>query len=207
MQFENDHLYHIYNRGNNSQKIFFTRDNYLFFLEKIKKHIVPHVDILAWCLMPNHFHLMVYVNHVELEVKATHGVTQSHPVSKKRSLNNSIAIILRSYTRAIQKQENRTGSLFQMQTKAICLTQIDGVSPAWFQSKYGAIINVAFPEREYPQVCFDYIHSNPVKHGLVKSEKEWEFSSAKDYWGEREGKLINRSRTEEFGLVYSQGDF
>lgn len=102
MYFEQDHLYHIYNRGNNSQSIFFNRENYLFFLEKIKRHILPHADILAWCLMPNHFHLMVYVNHVEVD---THGVTLSHPVSK-RTLNQSIAIILRSYTRAIQKQEN-----------------------------------------------------------------------------------------------------
>lgn len=31
------------------------------------------------------------------------------------------------------------------------------------------------------QACFDYIHSNPVKHGLSKSPFEWEYSSARDY--------------------------
>ena len=205
MQFENDHLYHIYNRGNNSQKIFFSRENYLFFLKKVKNYILPHADILAWCLMPNHFHLMVYVNDVGIELATpafTHGVTRSHPVSKskQRTLNNSIAIMLRSYTRAIQKQENRTGSLFQMQTKAICLTQVDGVSPAWFQSEYGTIINVAFPEKEYPQVCFDYIHSNPVNHGLVSNIEDWEFSSARDYAGMRCGRIIDKNRTKEFGI-------
>lgn len=198
MQFETGHLYHIFNRGNNSQKLFFSRENYLFFLEKVKKHIVPHADILAWCLMPNHFHLMVHVNQLQLELSEQ--VTRSHLLTKRRLFNDSISILLRSYTRAIQKQENRTGSLFQNRTKALCLTQTDAISPAWFQTQYGAVINVDYPEKAYPQVCFDYIHANPVKDGLVKRITDWEFSSALDYSGERNGKLINRARTTEFGL-------
>ena len=66
MDFSKGELYHIYNRGNNRDKIFYTYRNYLFFLEKINAHISPYADILAWCLMPNHFHLMVYVHKVEL---------------------------------------------------------------------------------------------------------------------------------------------
>jgi putative transposase len=171
MQFEQSHLYHIYNRGNNSQKIFFNRENYLFFLDKIKKNILPHADILSWCLMPSHFHLMVHVNNVEVVISEqviSEQVTQSHLLTKRRSLNDSISIILRSYTRAIQKQENLTGSLFQNRTEASCLTQMEGISPAWFQSNFGAIINISDPAKEYPQICFDYIHANPVKDGFVK---------------------------------------
>ena len=66
MQFESNHIYHLFNRGNNSQRIFFQRDNYLFFLQKIRTHILPFADILAWCLMPNHFHLMIYTNSIEI---------------------------------------------------------------------------------------------------------------------------------------------
>ena len=202
MQFEQSHLYHIYNRGNNSQRIFFNRDNYLFFLDKIRKNILPYADILAWCLMPTHFHLMLHVNNVDIEFDekmmpvSTHWVTPSHPVSKSRTLNSSIAILLRSYTRAIQKQEKRTGYLFQMQTKAICLTQIDGISSSWFQTSFGAVINISDSEKEYPQICFDYIHANPVRDGLVKCQEDW------DYAGSRNGKLINRDRAKEFGLIY-----
>ena len=47
MNFEKDHLFHIYNRGNISQKIFHKRDNYLFFLKKIRQYILPYSDILA----------------------------------------------------------------------------------------------------------------------------------------------------------------
>ena len=200
MLFESGHLYHIYNRGNNSQRIFFTRENYLYFLDKIRRNILPHADILAWCLMPGHFHLMVHINNVEMEISEQ--VTLSHLLTKRRSLNDSISIILRSYTRAIQKQENMTGSLFQNRTKATCLTNVEGITPNWFQSNFGAIINTSDPEKEYPQICFNYIHNNPVKDSLVQLPENWEFSSARDYTGLRSGKLINKERANEFGLVY-----
>jgi putative transposase len=200
MQYSKNNLYHMYNRGNNSQRVFFCRDNYLFFLKKIKTYILPYADILAWCLMPNHFHLMLYVNEVELEIPdvSYEYLHQNTMIVKKRLLNDSLSIVLRSYTRAIHKQNHITGSLFQHRTKAICLTDIDGITPVWFQTAYGTIINITDPAREYPQVCFDYIHQNPVRSGLVKAPADWEFSSWRDYIGIRNGQLINRSRAAEF---------
>jgi putative transposase len=143
--------------------------------------------------MPNHFHLMVYVHSISKQV------TESHQLTKLRSINDSISILLRSFTRAIQNQEKITGSLFQRRTKAVCLTNISGVTQAWFETAFGTMINISDPEKEYPQVCFDYIHQNPVSAGLVKNMEDWEFSSYRDYIGERDGKLINRERTGEFG--------
>ena len=75
MQFEEGHIYHIYNQGNNRQKIFFERENYLFFLKKMGEHLLPHCNILAWCLMPNHFHLILEidsskVNTNEIKIKS-----------------------------------------------------------------------------------------------------------------------------------------
>ena len=199
MDFEPNHIYHIYNRGNNSQQIFFLKENYNFFLKKIQKHIIPYGDILAWCLMPNHFHLMVYVNAVDIEV--IQQVTPSHLLSKKRTLNDSISILLRSYTRAINIQENRTGSLFQNRTKARCVTDVDGITSAWFETNYGTAINIQNLKEEYPQVLFDYIHWNPVNDGLVEKIEDWEFSSCRDYLGVRSGDLINKERAEEFDLT------
>ena len=185
MQFEPNNIYHIYNRGNNSQTLFFNRENYLFFLQKTKTYITPYADILAWCFMPNHFHLMVYVNCCE--IKISEQVTESHQLTRIRTLNDSISIMLRSYTRAIQKQEKITGSLFQHRTKSVCLTDVSGVTPAWFQTNYGTIINITDPEKEYPQVCFNYIHQNPVNARLAKNSEDWEFSSFPDYCGQRDG--------------------
>ncbi len=211
MQFEPNNIYHIYNRGNNSQRIFFTRDNYLFFLKKLQTYISPFADILAWCLMPNHFHLMVYVKQICKSEQVSHShqlsghsssepVNVSHQFTKERSINDSISILLRSYTRAINKQESRTGSLFQHRTKAICLSDTSGVTPAQFQTNYGTIINVDDPDKAYPQSCFNYIHMNPVNAGLSNNPINWEFSSYPDYFGVRNGKLINRERANEFGL-------
>ena len=150
MQFDKGFLYHIYNQGNNKQKIFFKRDNYLFFLKKIRVYVLPYADILAWCLMPNHFHLMVLVNEVMVSPRDTVGVALSDtdgkigPTShtdvkqvasdKLRTFNDSIGIMLRSYTNAINKQEKRSGKLFREATKAECLNMPNGVTPSFFNT-------------------------------------------------------------------------
>ena len=202
MLIEKGHIYHIYNQGNNRQKIFFNRENYFFFLGKMKEYIMPYADIMAWCLMPNHFHWMVYVR--ETDIFRSRGATQSRTptISDNISFNKSIGILLASYTRAINNQENITGSLFREKTNAECLTAFNGITPSFYNTEFGTIMNITDPEKEYPQICFNYIHNNPVKAGLVKSAEDWEFSSFQDICGMRNGKLINRERINEFGLTF-----
>ena len=53
--------YHIYNRGNNGQDIFFDTGNYNYFLKLYQQYIYPIAETYAWCLMKNHFHLLVYL--------------------------------------------------------------------------------------------------------------------------------------------------
>jgi putative transposase len=205
MIFEAGNLYHIYNQGNNRQKIFFSNDNYLYFLTKFKEHILPHADILAWCLMPNHFHLMVYVHSVDVTISDS--MTPSHTITggsapKIRTFNESIGLLLRSYTRAVNLKENRTGSLFKPHTKAECITKMEGITPSFYNTLSGTVINRQMIEKEYPQVCFDYIHNNPVKAGLAEQQEEWIYSSYCDLKGLRNGKLINKRRIEEFGIKF-----
>ncbi|MEE9348820.1 MAG: helix-turn-helix domain-containing protein [Flavobacteriaceae bacterium] len=189
MNLEKGYLYHIYNQGNNHRKIFFELKNYLFFMEKMKIHLSPFVDVIAWCLMPNHFHFMVLVKEIEL-VEKSDTMTSSHRITKKRILNDEIGIMLRSYTRAINKQEKTTGSLFKAHTKAECINCFKGNTPSFISDKMTSINLIS--EKQYPQICFDYIHQNPVKTGMVKTAIEYEFSSAKDYAGIRDNKLINK---------------
>ena len=206
MIFETENLYHIYNQGNNRQSIFFSRENYLFFLRKMREYILPYADILAWCLMPNHFHIMIYLHTFEMEVVGSEGFTPSEAFTKvtkqmkKRDFNASIGVMLRSYTRAVNKQKEMSGSLFRSSTKAQCLTKREGLTPTYFNTVFGTQINTHYQEQEYPQVCFNYIHLNPTRANLVKNIDEWEFSSAIDYLGIRNGKLINKERLNEFGI-------
>ncbi len=204
MILEQGHLYHIFNQGNNRQLIFYRPENYHFFLKKIGTYILPFSDILAWCLMPNHFHLMVYVVKKSKSLnEESDSLTLSETITttnQSRTFNDSIGLLLRSYTRAINKQENRSGSLFKPHTKAECLTKSDGITPSFFYTSAGTKINVPIPEIEYPQVCFNYIHNNPVKVGMVINPEDWEYSSYRDHCGFRKGNLTNIERTLEFGL-------
>ncbi len=164
MQFENSNLYHIYNRGNNKQPIFFKRDNYLYFLTKVKKYIYPKCDILAWCLMPNHFHFLIHANN------DSEKIVKENPILIN-ALTEGIRLLLSSYTQGINKQNNTSGNLFKQKTKVKCIT--DG-------------------DQNYGYTTFQYTHQNPLKAKLVTRLEDWEFSSFADYSGLRSGKLCNK---------------
>jgi putative transposase len=95
--------YHIYNRGNNKQIIFFEEDNYSFFLNQFKKHVCPFCEVYAYCLMPNHFHFFIRIND-------------------KINFDSGIKNFFISYSKAINKKYNRVGSLFQGRYKASEIT-------------------------------------------------------------------------------------
>jgi REP element-mobilizing transposase RayT len=153
--------YHIYNRGNNRQRIFFERENNLFFLRRVRKYLMGEsqtsdvsetsevcssTTIVAYCLMPNHFHLLVCPRDDQFS---------------QRMQRFSI-----SYTKAINQRYHRVGVLFQDQFQAV---RVD--------------------RDEYLLHLSRYIHLNPVTGGLVKQPQDWEFSSYRDYIGLRQGTL------------------
>lgn len=160
--------------------------------------------------MPNHFHLMVEVKKVAIDGvplagSVSRGATLSRtptgtPTGTPETLNQSIGIMLASYTRAINLQKKTTGSLFRQKTKAIFLNRIKGITSNWYTSFGATFLNVQIPEYQYPQVCFNYIHYNPVNAHLVSNPGEWEFSPYLDIAGIRNGKLVNKDRIQELGL-------
>ncbi|MDK2978645.1 MAG: REP-associated tyrosine transposase [Bacteroidales bacterium] len=158
-------------------------------------------------LMPNHFHLMVLVNEVSLPLRSL-GVSLRHTETepKIKTFNASIGIMLMGYTKAINKQENRTGKLFREETKAECLNCPNGITPSFYTTEFKTQIQADCPERQYPQVCFEYIHQNPVKAGLVKTETDWEFSSAQDYAGMRNGLVVNKTVANEYIKIQNSSD-
>jgi putative transposase len=175
MNLEKEFLYHIFNRGNNGEKIFYTQANYQFFMKKIDHHISPYADILAWCLMPNHFHLMIFVR------KETY---------RSLSINQSLGKMLSSYARAINIQEDRKGSLFQQHTKSICLNSNQKITRSWHKTFGVNKINAWKDTQHYPKICLDYIHSNPMNAGLVINIKDWKWSSYHEIYGNKPGKCL-----------------
>ena len=164
MNFQPETIYHIYNRGNQQRQIFFKRDNYIYFLEKLRKYVVPRCDILCWCLMPNHFHLLAYTTEQSVAPLQKSNIPSQH-------LTEGIRLLLSSYAKGIQKQERFTGNLFQQKTKAKCVSDKNG---------------------NYALTSFHYVHQNPFNAKLVKAIEDWEFSSFLDYLERRRGTICNK---------------
>jgi putative transposase len=144
-----EHYYHFYNRSNNQEYLFRTNENYLYFLEGFRKRLTPFLDTIAYCLMPTHFHWLVYINIDDIFL-----------------LQRKIGDWLSGYTRALNKQVYRNGSLFQQHSKARLIRN----------------------DRDLLTVA-TYIHQNPVRAGLVGNLEEWPYSSYRDYAGLRNGSL------------------
>ncbi|HLF32594.1 MAG TPA: transposase [Cyclobacteriaceae bacterium] len=160
-------LYHVYNRGNNRQELFYERDHYFLFLLKIRKILLEFCELLSYCLMPNHNHLMIYAKEFMPDRAFKNpfkGNVQYHPLVRK------IGTLQSSYTRALNNEMKNSGSLFQQKAKAKLLNE-----DPW-----------------YPKTCFHYSHQNPVKAELVKKMWQWEFSSFNDYAGYRDDNLVNK---------------
>ena len=100
--FEAGQYYHVYNRGNNRENIFTEEKNYQYFLEKIKKYILPIADIYAYCLLKNHFHIV-------LRIKDKNDL----PEKFREKIYLPFSNLFNSYSKSINKAYNRTGSLFQ----------------------------------------------------------------------------------------------
>jgi putative transposase len=53
-------IYHVYNRGNARRVVFKAKEDYERFLNRLKEFSASHeVAVLGYCLMPNHFHLLL----------------------------------------------------------------------------------------------------------------------------------------------------
>jgi REP element-mobilizing transposase RayT len=102
-KFEYGITYHICNRGINREDIFKEEKNYAYFLSLMKKYLVPVADIYAYCLMKNHYHIL-------LHFKEQQNVLVSDAY---QPLSN----MLNAYSKSINKSYQRTGSLFQRHPK------------------------------------------------------------------------------------------
>jgi REP element-mobilizing transposase RayT len=103
IEFRQGQYYHVYNRGVGRQSIFREESNYLYVLGLLKLYCSElDVAVIAYCLMPNHYHLLLRQDGDE-------------PVGliPQRVFN--------SYTKAYNKRYDRIGTLFEGRYRAICV--------------------------------------------------------------------------------------
>ena len=141
-KFEEGCFYHVFNRGN-SGKIFFSEENYRYFLRKLAFYLSEVLEVHAYCLLPNHFHLLIQVKS---------GKAKEAPAA----VSNQFRRVFICYTQAINKQQNRTGSLFQKKFKRIQIKNL----------------------RHLKYLVY-YIHANPSNHIIIQDFANYPHSSYK----------------------------
>ncbi len=119
--FEPGKYYNIFNRGNNRERIFFSEENYAYFLKKLDQYLSPYLEVYAYCLLFNHFHFLVRVkDHENLS-----GLEDLRGLDYKRNpVSQAFSNLFNAYTKAINKQKNRTGSIFQKKLRKSKLIKI-----------------------------------------------------------------------------------
>ena len=177
--FAPDNYYHVFNRGNAKMDIFLDKEDYRFFLWRLKENLFPEqvenrrapsaklskitkeryvrkllpsnsFSLICYCLMPNHFHLLIRQN-------------------SKSKINELMLRICGSYAKYFNKKYDRVGSLFQDQFKA---TLVD--------------------KNNYLLWLSSYIHKNPQKGKLTDKLEDWEWSSYLDYLDQNKESICDK---------------
>jgi hypothetical protein len=136
--------YHIYNRGINGEDLFKEERNYCYFKTLLIRHILPCADIFAYCLLNNHFHLCIQMKKA---------ILFQAPIKPSRNFSN----FFNAYTKTINKNYKRTGSLFETPFKRKRVTSDSYIT----------------------QLIY-YVHGNSQKHGFVNDFREYPYSSYRD---------------------------
>jgi REP element-mobilizing transposase RayT len=167
--------YHLYTHANGSENLFRSNENFRYFLKRYASFIPSVADTLAYCLMPNHLHLLVRIKSEQEIIKAySQTSSQTSEVLLPRNINlgglgegltpiekrisKQFSNLFNSYTKSYNKMYSRMGSLFIPNFKRKEITS---------DSYFTRIIH--------------YIHHNPVHHGFVKHLSDWTWSSYHDF--------------------------
>ncbi len=192
--------YHIYNRGTNGQRIFFDKEDYEYFLNLMTIYLDSVVEIYAYALLGNHFHLLVrikeeseigylnpkYAKSDDLDLKwktiAVYPQDSKMQVKlKKPSPERMFQHFFSSYAKWVNHKKKRTGSLLE--------------------HTFGRI---HVDNQKYLRNLLLYIHNNPVKHGFCEHVLDYPWTSYLSLVQIKPSKL---SHTSVLGWFDSQADF
>jgi REP element-mobilizing transposase RayT len=181
-------FYHIFNRGINRQILFYQIRNYEYFLRLIDQFLSDYIHLLAYCLLPNHFHLVLKVKEKIL----LNGEEKSDEESIGSTVVQQLKRLFVTYSMAINKQEHREGILFDPKYKRIEIEDDDYLLYAIYythynpekhqisrnfrlyeHSSYNAICegNKSIVDRKYLLELFDDLHGFITYHNMLYAEK------------------------------------
>ena len=153
--------HHVVQRGHNRNAVFVENNDYAYYLDTlIEWKQLLQVKVYAWCLMTNHVHLLL------------------DPGEDVKSIGLLMKRLAGRQTRYVNKQENRTGSLWAGRYK---MSIVDSDS--------------------YFLQCCRYIELNPVKAKMVTRPEHYLWSSYKENVNLSPSKIVNRSAFKNLSEV------
>ncbi len=170
-----DHSYHIFNHANGFENIFVQDENYRFFLEKYRMYIRPVAETYAYCLLPNHFHLVVRIRKTEA-IEANFSKVPNFGKVTDEFISKQFSKFFSCYTQSFNKVNNRRGSMFIKNFKRELIDH-----------------------REYFEAAVVYTHRNPVHHGFCMRYEDWGYSSYNEAKANKSDTIETEKLLKTFG--------
>ena len=158
-------FYHVYNRTNNKELLFLTDDNRMFFLKRFKEILSPFLETYCWCLLPNHFHILVRIKPENQIISFIDQTSYVARTAAERKFHDQLTTVndlvihefkrfFQSYSLSFNKIHKRKGNLFYKSFKRVLIEKDSQLTMALV-----------------------YIHANAMKHNIVKDFMDYPWSS------------------------------
>jgi putative transposase len=175
--------YHIYNRSNGKEFIFNRSEDKNEFLKRFTDLVVPYCDVLAYCLMGNHFHFVLYCKPLNDDLKQ--GISKENTAIARNFLEEEVdyndflvsqfARLFLGFSKYYNNKYERNGNLFQKKFKRIAQETVEKVAS---------------------RIC--YVHHNPIHHDAASFYDGYEYSSFNAYLNKKTTKLAKQQRLSFF---------
>ncbi|NTW62019.1 hypothetical protein HGB25_01235 [Candidatus Saccharibacteria bacterium] len=191
--------YHVYARGHGRQKVFRDDEDYRVFLNLFKRHLSnkpisdkygkPYahlrgqVELLCYCLMETHFHLLLYQN-------------------EQGAMPKLMRSVMTSYSVYFNKKYDTSGPLFETRYKASMITNDSylmhisryiHLNPAdwraYLYSSVSAYFGIGRPEWLQPDRIIELFTSLPVYADFLDDWEDYE-KSLDDIRGELANSIL-----------------
>ena len=184
-ELEEECTYHIYNKAIDNNDLFGDLQDYQDFLSRYRKYCHPYFDTYAYCLIPNHFHLLIKVKGIDsilAAVKYERTKRATELVDGACTLNQFLEDQMRRFfsgqSLRFNNKYDRSGKLLNERFRRV-------------RAKTEAHINYL--------LC--YIHHNPIHHGLRNSYSTWKYSSYNSYLSDQTTNIARKEILDWLGGI------
>ncbi|MDB5226469.1 MAG: Transposase [Bacteroidota bacterium] len=178
---QHSEFYHIYNHAVSGENLFREEGNYVHFLKRYTDFIHPIAHTYAYCLMPDHFHLLIKIRREEelvknLKIKPGELQHEGNFEGLNRKMIFQFSNLFNSYTKSFNKYYGRKGALFSHHFKKKQINR---------DAHFTSIVR--------------YIHRKPIHHGFCNTIDDWYWSSYHTYLNSKQTLLEKEKTLEWFG--------